>query len=261
MIQIVRISCDSGHVRIHRRTHRNTTLHHPSTHSDNDTDPKHIKSLHFRSHLDESRNCLFRVSAMSRCSSWSSLDLETLASGKSAGAITKDCRQQLLTPELWDEIRDGGKRADFLEKVSNRALASTCLIRKTLTSAIVATSLKDLDVICFSDEKIFRTDAVAPGCSFHRFSREKNRADVASGPLLFGIHHARIRGSIVTSGHLEPLFMTHPSEVGNPCTKKGASIMVAVGRCSGQNDVGHACSLARVFPKRPRFERFLARGR
>ena len=38
-------------MRFHTRTPRNTTLHHPSTHSDNDTDPRHIKSLHFRTHL------------------------------------------------------------------------------------------------------------------------------------------------------------------------------------------------------------------
>ena len=51
--------CSDGQVRIHTRTPRNTTLHHPSTHSDNDTDQKHIKSLHFRAHLDRPRNCLF----------------------------------------------------------------------------------------------------------------------------------------------------------------------------------------------------------
>ena len=84
-------------------------LHHPSTHSDNDTDPKHNKTRQLRAQLDQYRNCLFRFSAclwmrsvdsllvnkrMGRGSSWSSLDLETLesdvSSGKSAGAIAKD---------------------------------------------------------------------------------------------------------------------------------------------------------------------------
>ena len=97
MVQTFGILCISGHVRIHTRIPRNTTLHHPSTHCDNDTGPKHIKSLQVRTHLDQSRNCLFLVSAMSRGSSWSSLDLETLTSGTlasetSAGAITKDCK-------------------------------------------------------------------------------------------------------------------------------------------------------------------------
>ena len=68
------------------------------------------KSLHFRTHLDQSRNCLYLLSRISGCpllnlflvnkgmvrgSSWSSLDLETLeksdvSSGKSAGSIAKD---------------------------------------------------------------------------------------------------------------------------------------------------------------------------
>ena len=94
---------------IDTRTPRDTTLHHPSTHSDNDTDQKHHKSLHSRTHLDQSRKCLYLLSRVSGCallnlccstkgmgrgSSWSSLDLETLesdvSSGKSAGAIAKD---------------------------------------------------------------------------------------------------------------------------------------------------------------------------
>ena len=97
MVQIVGILCINIHVRIHTRTPRNTTLHHPSTHCDKDTaqnTSNHCKSVHI---WIKSRNCLFRVSAMSRGSSWSSLDLETLTSGTlasetSAGAITKDCR-------------------------------------------------------------------------------------------------------------------------------------------------------------------------
>ena len=47
--------------------HTGTTLHHPSTHSDNDADQKHPKSLHFRTHLDQPRNCLYLLSRISVC--------------------------------------------------------------------------------------------------------------------------------------------------------------------------------------------------
>ena len=96
-------------MRIHTRTAKNTTLHHPSVHSDSDTDPKHNKSRHFRTHLDQSRNCLHLLPRVCGCallnlllvnkgvgrgSSWSSLDLKTLESdvpsGKSVGASAKD---------------------------------------------------------------------------------------------------------------------------------------------------------------------------
>ena len=85
-------------------SHTNTQEHDvASTHSDNDTDQKHHKSLHFRTHLDQSRNCLYLLSRITVCaieslllskgmgrgSSWSSLDLETLES-ESADAIAKD---------------------------------------------------------------------------------------------------------------------------------------------------------------------------
>ena len=52
---------------VHTRTPRNATLHHPSTHSDNDTDQKHHKSLHVRTHLDQPRNCLYLLSRISGC--------------------------------------------------------------------------------------------------------------------------------------------------------------------------------------------------
>ena len=68
MVQIDGILCKNEHVRIHTRTPKNTTLlHHPSTHSDNDTDQKHHKSLHSRTHLDQYRNCLFCLSRISVC--------------------------------------------------------------------------------------------------------------------------------------------------------------------------------------------------
>ena len=67
VVQIVGIVCKNEHVRIHTRTPKNTTLHHPSTHSDNDTDQKHNKSLRFRTHLDQFLNCLYHLSRVCGC--------------------------------------------------------------------------------------------------------------------------------------------------------------------------------------------------
>ena len=44
-----------------------TTLHHSSTRSDNDADPKHKESLLFRTHLDQSHNCLYPISCITGC--------------------------------------------------------------------------------------------------------------------------------------------------------------------------------------------------
>ena len=105
-------------MRIHTRTPRNTTLHHPSMHSDTDTDQQHHKSLHFRTHLDQSRKCLYLLTRVSGCahlnlllvnkgtgrgSSLSSLDLETLES-----ADQHDCRGAQDAPlagERWSSVR------------------------------------------------------------------------------------------------------------------------------------------------------------
>ena len=184
-----------------------------------------------------------------RGSSWSSLDLETLesdvSSGKSAGAIAKDCgwpsssvRQRVaaikrgdpspryvggverrLTPELLDEIRElieeehgrisvkimsnrftlsrtSSRKAIRLVHLrplvirtvphlqdrhirDRRKFAEEMLARLVLGSGRriarkISTSRRlDMDVICFSDEKIVRVDAAAPGRSFHTFYRGK----------------------------------------------------------------------------------------
>ena len=80
------VLCKNGHLRIHTRTPRNTTLHHPSTHSDNDTDPRHIKSLHFRTHLDQYRKCLYLLSRINGCAQlnlcWSTKDWVVAARGR-----------------------------------------------------------------------------------------------------------------------------------------------------------------------------------
>ena len=82
-------------------------------------------------------------------------------------------------------IRDRRKFAE--EMLARLALGSGRRIsRKISTSRWL-----DLDVICFSDEKIFRVDAAAPGRSFHPFYREKVGRRINATPL-FGIHHAKM---------------------------------------------------------------------
>ena len=127
-------------------------------HSDNDTNPKHNKSRHFRTRLDQSRNCPISLS-------WS-LDLETLesdaSSGKSAGAIAKDrgwpsssVRQRVaahkrgdsspryvggverrLTPELLDEMRE------FIQEEQWRNSMRTVAVRFTLSRACSRKTLR-----------------------------------------------------------------------------------------------------------------------
>ena len=98
-------------------------------------------------------------------------------------------------PHLQDRhIRDRRKFAE--EMLARLALGSGRRIsRKISTSRRL-----DLDVICFSDEKIFRVDAAAPGRSFHTFYRKKWRRR-NNATSLFGIHHAKRRGRVVTSLH------------------------------------------------------------
>ena len=67
VVQIVCKLCNKGHLRSHTRTARNTTLHHPSVHSDNDTDPKHKQSSQFRAHLDPCRNCSCPLARVCGC--------------------------------------------------------------------------------------------------------------------------------------------------------------------------------------------------
>ena len=132
----------NGHMRIHTRTPKKTTLHHQSMHSDTDTDQKH---------LDQPRNCLFCLSRINVCAllnlcwsirewlvaargrrwTWRLLESD-VSSGNSAGSIAKvhgwpssSVRQRVaaikrgdpspryiggsprrLTPELLDEIHE-----------------------------------------------------------------------------------------------------------------------------------------------------------
>ena len=157
-------------MRFHIRTPRNTTLHHPSTHSDNDTDQKHHKITAFP-YTSGSASQLFVSSfthqcmrpiesllvnkGMGRGNSWSSLDLETLesdvSSGKSAGSIAKDRGWPIkrgdpspryvggsprrLTPELLDEIREFIEEEHWrisVKIVSNRFTLSRTSSRKAI---------------------------------------------------------------------------------------------------------------------------------
>ena len=67
MAQIVGNLCNNVHVRVHAPTAKNTTLHRSSIHSDNDADPKHNKTRQFCAHLDQYRNCLFRLLRVCGC--------------------------------------------------------------------------------------------------------------------------------------------------------------------------------------------------
>ena len=114
-------------------------------------------------------------------------------------------------PHLEDRhIRDRRKFAE--EMLARLALGSGRRIaRKIATSRPL-----DLDVTCSSDETIFRVDAVAPGHVFYIFSG-KIGPTYKCDLLFFGIQTMRKRGGrVVTSAQLEPLFVTHPSQVG--CT-------------------------------------------
>ena len=87
-------------------------------------------------------------------------------------------------PHLQDRhIRDRRKFAE--EMLARLALASGRRISKKISSS----RRMDLDVICFSDEKIFRVDAAPPGRSvFTRFiGRKWGRRNNATP--FFGIHH------------------------------------------------------------------------
>ena len=99
-------------------------------------------------------------------------------------------------PHLQDRhIRDRRKVA--AEMLARLALASGRRIsRKISTSRRL-----DLDVICFSDEKISRVDSAAPGRSFHTFYLGKvERRDNAT-PLPFRDTPCVKGGRVVTSPH------------------------------------------------------------
>ena len=122
-------------------------------------------------------------------------------------------------------IRDRRKFAE--EMLARLALGSGRRVsRKISTSRRL-----DLDVICFSDEKIFRVDAAAPGRSFHTFGRGRvGRRNNAT--LLFRDTPCEKGGvALLRRPTFEPLFMTHPSEVGSTSPWTLLAAMLLDTRC------------------------------
>ena len=110
-------------------------------------------------------------------------------------------------------IRD---RRKFVEEM----LARLALGSGRRISRKVATSRRlDSDVICFTDEKIFRVDAAAPGRNSHTFYCEKWDNVTARPPF---------SGDATT---FEPLYMTHPSEVGSTFPLTLLAAMLPDTRC------------------------------
>ena len=75
----------------------------------------------------------------------------------------------------------------------------------------VSTSRRlDLDVICFSNEKIFRVDAAA----FTRFMGKREATQQRDTPFS-GYTMRKRRVALLRRATVKPLYMTHPSEVGS----------------------------------------------
>ena len=123
------------------------------------------------------------------------------------GRSTRRWKVVIRTLELLGEIRE------FLEDFSENGVKSLQVVsylqslRRRDAGEVGAWIWKAHfeHVTCFSDEKIFRIDAVAPGRSFHTFYRGK-WPDVTTQPSLFGIHHAKRGGRGVTSAHFLATF-------------------------------------------------------
>ena len=129
MVQIVGILCKNEHVRIHTRTSRNTTLHHPSTHSDNDTDQQHHKSLHFRPHLDQSRTCLYLLARISGCAllnlCWSTRERVVAARGRRWTWTLWRATCRLASRRVPSKKTVGGQAAVFVN-VLRQSSGETC---------------------------------------------------------------------------------------------------------------------------------------
>ena len=107
-------------------------------------------------------------------------------------------------------IRDRRKFAE--EMLARLALGpGRRIARKISTSRRL-----DLDVTFFSDEKIFRVDAAAPGRSSHTFYQGKVERRNNATPVPFSGYTMR-KGEValLRRTFFEPLFTTHPSLVGS----------------------------------------------
>ena len=126
------------------------------------------------------------------------------------------CRWKVVirTLELLDEIREFLE--DSSEMVSSRFTLSRTFSRfaEEMLARLALGSRKahSEHVTCFSDEKIVRVDAVAPGRSFHTFSQAK-QGDVIFRPPFRDTPCEN--GRLLRRPTFEPLLMTHPSQVGS----------------------------------------------
>ena len=271
----MRILCNDGHVRIHIRTAKNTTLHHPSMHSDNDTDRKNNKTRQIPYTSWISLAMLYPLSRVCGCAllnlCWSTREWVVAALGRrwtwrhwtatcrwasrrwhrqgpwvakqrcsstcsgpqarrSSSTLCRWCCKAFDARALGRGPRGhrGETWKSFSENCSNSLpfdsdLQSTgsplsarvgdpyrspsagpshpvILPSGRRISEKTATSRRlDLDVICLSDEKIFKVDAAVPIHGFFHALLGENWADVTMRPLLFGIHHTKTGGCIVTS--------------------------------------------------------------
>ena len=139
------ILCINGRMRIHIRTPRNTTLHHPSTHSDTDTDQKKTQITAFP-YTSGSVSQVFASSfahqwmrpiesllvnkGMGRGSSWLSLDLETLES-----ADQHDCRGAQNAPLAggrWSSVRlSSSVRSENFSRISVKMVSNCFTLSRT----------------------------------------------------------------------------------------------------------------------------------
>ena len=115
---------ENGHMRIHTRTLRNTTLHHPSMHCDTDTDQNTTTSRQFRTHLDQSRNCLYLLSRTSGCAPlnlcWSTREWVVAALGRR------------WTRRLWRATcRRAGRRVPSPRTVGGQAAVFVNVLRQS----------------------------------------------------------------------------------------------------------------------------------
>ena len=196
----------------------------------------HCISVHI---WDQSRKCLYPLSRVCGCAllnifvgrqgngSWQLLVVAGLGDSgerrptrlqRCPGRST--CRWKIVirTLELLGEIRE------FLEDFSENGVKSLHIVsylqslRRRDAGEVGAWICKAHfeHVTCFSDEKIFRIDAVAPGRSFHTFYRgQQGQRDNATLPFRCTPCEKKGWVALLRRTTFEPLFTTHPSEVGS----------------------------------------------
>ena len=204
--KIVGILCFNGHIRIHTRTPKNTTLHHPSVHSDTDTDQKHHKSLHFLTHLDQPRNCLYLLSRVSGCAllnlCWSTKEWVVAALGRRWTWRLWRVRCLRASRRVPSPKIVGGQAAVFVNQ-ARRPVATLCrweptaFWRQSSWTRSASSSRKSMG------EFQWKSCQIASHCLVPAVEKPGRRPNAT---LLFGIHHAKRRSRIVTSLHFWATF-------------------------------------------------------